>query len=531
MSQDPARPPGDEPSRWEELLRSMLGPQAAEEAIRAMRASGLDPEAMSAAAGLPADRNQLMLMITQMQQLLAAGGGGPVNWDLAQSLARQTAFAGGDPAVTAAQAEQVRSALQVADLWLDAATELGPAGGGAHAWSRGEWVERTLPTWKRLSEPVAASVAQALVDTVTAQAEHMPPEIRAMAEQMGAAQGMLRQLGGAVFGMQLGQAVGTLAREAFGSTDTGLPLVEEPLAALVPANVAEFTEGLDAPADEVRHFLAVREVAHTRLFAQVPWLRAHLLGIVEAYAREITIDTDAMEEAVRGIDPTNPEQLREAISGGVFALEHSPAQQAALLRLETALAVVEGWVEEVTAQAVAPHLPHAVALREMLRRRRATDGPAEQTFAGLVGLELRPRRLREAATLWASLGADRGIAERDALWSHPDLMPTPEELDDPRAFVATRQAARAAEQDVDDALAALLAGTLPEADDDADAQEGRAAGEQNPDEADADARQERAAEEPSAGDGGDDAGPDALQDPPDEEGPTGGDDGDPAPSR
>jgi putative hydrolase len=262
--------------------------------------------------------------------------------------------------------------------------------------------------------------------------------------------------------MQVGQAVGTLAREAFGPADTGLPLVEEPTTALVPANVADFSEGLDAPAEEVRLFLSVREVAHARLYAHVPWLRAHLLGIVESYAREITIDTEAMEEAVRGIDPTNPEQLREAFSGGVFALEQSPAQQAALVRLETALALVEGWVEEVTAQAVAPHLPHAVPLREMLRRRRATGGPAEQTFATLVGLELRPRRLREAAALWAALGSERGTAERDALWSHPDLMPTPEELDDPKGFVAARRAARAAEEDVDAALAALLNGTLPE---------------------------------------------------------------------
>jgi hypothetical protein len=70
------------------------------------------------------------------------------------------------------------------------------------------------------------------------------------------------------------------------------------------------------------------------------------------------------------------------------------------------------------------------------RRRRATGGPAERTFATLVGLELRPRRLREATTLWQSLtdGA-RGIEGRDALWAHPDLLPTADDLDDPAVFV------------------------------------------------------------------------------------------------
>lgn len=455
MSQDPAAS-GDDARRWEELLRSIVGPEAAEEAMRAMRASGLDPDAMAKAAGLPPDQNQMMAMMAQMQSLLATGGDEPVNWRVVEDVARQTVRAAGTEPVTAAEAGRVREALQVADLWLDTATELGPAGGRQEAWDREAWVVQTLPVWKLLSEPVATNVARAVADVVAQQTQQLPPEMQGLMGQLGPAGGMLRRLGGAVFGMQLGQAVGTLAAEVFGPADTGLPLVEGAHSALVPANVAAFADGLDAPAEEVRLFLAVREVAHARLFAHVPWLRSHLLGAVAAYAREIAIDTAAIEEAVRSVDPTNPEELREAFSGGVFAIEHTPAQKAALVRLETALALVEGWVEEVTAQAVAPHLPHAVPLREMVRRRRATGGPAEQTFATLVGLELRPRRIREAATLWSGLGIARGTAERDALWSHPDLMPTEEELDDPTSFVARRDAAAAAEEDVDAALAAIL---------------------------------------------------------------------------
>ncbi|WP_127571350.1 zinc-dependent metalloprotease [Georgenia faecalis] len=457
MSEVPGRH-GDANEGWEALLRSMMGPEAAEEAMRAMRESGLDPDAMARAAGLPQDPAQLAMMLAQMQQVLAAGGDAPVNWSLAHDVAHQVVRAAGDPTVSAAQSAEVTSALQVADLWLDAATELGPSGGFKRAWSRTDWVEQTLPTWKRLAEPVASSVVAALESTLTDRAGEL--ELSELGQpfgvEMGSAGGVIRQLGGAVFGMQVGQAVGTLAGEAFGASDTGLPLVEGPDCALVPANVAAFSEGLDAPPEEVRLFLAVREVAHARLFAHVPWLRSHLLGTVEAYAREITIDTEAMEEAVRSIDPSDPESLREALSGGVFALEQSPAQKAALVRLETALALVEGWVEEVSAQAVAAHLPHAVPLREMVRRRRAAGGPAEQTFATLVGLELRPRRLREAATLWESLGRQRGPEARDALWSHPDLMPSAEELDDPQGFVSGRDAAAAADEEVDAALASLL---------------------------------------------------------------------------
>jgi hypothetical protein len=109
-------------------------------------------------------------------------------------------------------------------------------------------------------------------------------------------------------------------------------------------------------------------------------------------------------------------------------------------------------VDEVTATAALPHLPHAVALREMIRRRRAAGGPAEQTFATLVGLELRPRRSRDAAALWAQIARAGGSGARDAVWDHPDLLPTAEDLDDPAGYAARRAESEDAHADVDRAL-------------------------------------------------------------------------------
>jgi hypothetical protein len=79
-------------------------------------------------------------------------------------------------------------------------------------------------------------------------------------------------------------------------------------------------------------------------------------------------------------------------------------------------------------------MPSAGKLQEAVRRRRAAGGPAEQTFAALVGLELRPRRLRDASTLWGSLRSRQGQQARDAVWAHHVLLPTPADLDDPLGF-------------------------------------------------------------------------------------------------
>ena len=143
-----------------------------------------------------------------------------------------------------------------------------------------------------------------------------------------------------------------------------------------------------------------------------------------------------LQEAIPDVDITNPEALQEALSGeGLFRPEDTPAQKAALSRLETALALVEGWVATVVSAAARERLTHADALAEAIRRRRATGGPAERTFATLVGLELRPRRLREAATIWQGLTEARGIDGRDALWAHPDLLPAADDLENPDSFV------------------------------------------------------------------------------------------------
>jgi putative hydrolase len=192
------------------------------------------------------------------------------------------------------------------------------------------------------------------------------------------------------------------------------------------------------PIDEVRLYLALRECAHQRLFAHVPWLRTRLFGAVEDYARGIVVDPSRLEEVMRSVDPANPEAIQDALQSGMFEPEDTPAQKAALARLETLLALVEGWVDAVVTDA-AHALPSADALRETVRRARATGGPAEQTFATLVGLELRPRRLRDAAQLWTELATARGVDGRDAVWAHAELLPTAEDLDDPAGFASREE--------------------------------------------------------------------------------------------
>ncbi|MGI8530815.1 MAG: zinc-dependent metalloprotease [Geodermatophilaceae bacterium] len=384
--------------------------------------SGKEP-ARSGGFGIPDDIMSKVPLFAELQKLMSWQGG-PVNWDLA----RQTAISqvgGGHVPVSADERRAVEEAVRLADLWLDPVTTLPSGVAQVDAWSRVEWIEKTLPVWSQLCDPVASRV-------VAAMSQALPTEAQQMAGPM---MGLLGQFGGMMFGAQVGQGLSSLAAEVLSSTDVGLPLAPAGTAVLLPQNVAVFGSGLDRPADEVRLFLALREAAHQRLFGHVPWLRQRLLDTVDAYARGINVDSEAINEAMLQIDPGNPESIQQALGGGMFQPQDSPEQTLALARLETLLALIEGWVDHVVALATEGRLPGAVALRETIRRRRASGGPAEQTFATLVGLELRPRRLREASMLWSLLAEQRDSAGRDALWAQVDLLPTSEDLDDPQAFV------------------------------------------------------------------------------------------------
>ena len=460
MSDHPQQGPDnpDEPDETDfaALLASLLGSADNPEVTKALAAMGfdkMDPASMS-------------IMGAQLKSMFSGGDADPFNVELATDVARKSVAAEGDSVVGAVARREVEQAVEVAHLWIDAVTDLPAPSGAVHAWSRAEWVDQTMPMWQQLVEPVAAGVSTAVVAAMRSQMGQlgsgedlgsipgMPAGLDPSA-LMGQVEPMLARMSATMFGVQVGQAVGALAGTLVSGTDVGLPLVPGHGVALLPANIEAFAEGLEVDLAEVRLYLAVREAARVRLFAEVAWLGPQLVAAVQAYARDISIDTDGIESALQSIDPSDPDAMQAALSNSLFTPEPSPAQRAALVKLETYLALVEGWVAVVADRATRKHLPHPAALDEAVRRQRASAGPAGQVFSQLVGLELHPRRLRDAANLWAALESRGGATSRDSAWAHPDVAPTAADLDDPLGYV-DRFMSRGARDEMDDALDALL---------------------------------------------------------------------------
>lgn len=406
----------------------------------------------------PGDNNDMAAMFESMASALRnSSSNSSVNWESARASANEAIKNAGDPNISADANSQVEQSSSLADLWLNDVTLFPSLGLSCTTLTRSEWISSTFDSWKAIVEPVADGVAGAMsglmpteipegqIDIPEELLSALPPEMADQVKSMlGSADfkqiasqmmSLAKSMGATMFGTQFGQALGSMATEVLSSTDIGIPLSTPARPALIAANVDSFINGLSLDANEARLYVALREHALTRLFTAAPWVQSQMLASLGTYARGVHVDTARIEAVIQDIDPTNPNSLNELLGGNLFEADQSPEQRAALDRLEVLLALIEGWVTVVVTQAVANRLPSAGALEETFRRRRASGGPAEKLFGGLVGLEIRPRRIREAIALWQHISATYGNDKRDNLWAHPDLLPSASDLENPQGFM------------------------------------------------------------------------------------------------
>ena len=400
-------------------------------------------------AGQPFDMNNLGAMFTQFGNMLQqAQNEGPLPWSTVMQVARQGL--GTDPSVSDSEKRGAQAAMELADTWLDAAVTFPASSTPVQVWSRTEWLVETGPVWQQAITPIAVTMSERMATMMPGAGDlkglesQLPEQLKDMLpggitpdmmSMLAPMLGMVTQLGATAFAYQLGQALSALSNEVVCSSDVGIPLAPQGVRALVPRNIEQFAEGLGIDSRDIMLYFALRESAHQRLFDHVPWLRSRLMSAVEEYARYMDVNMNMLGEKFSGVDMTNPEALQEIMASGVLEPEDTPEQRAAISRLETLLALIEGWVDDVVTEAVEGRLASLPQLRETMGRRRATGGPAELTFSTLVGMQLRPRSFREAHTVFAALRSRDGIAQREALWAHPDLLPNAEDLQDPLGFL------------------------------------------------------------------------------------------------
>lgn len=361
-------------------------------------------------------------------------------------------------------ARKADEAIGIANTWIEAHTQFPATVTNADvAWSRKDWIDQSITGWQKLVEPLAIGMVEALGKVL----KEMGPQFEDQganfqSEEFAALIGsnqipnfgvegflpVMRSFMGQLIATQLGQSIGTLAMGLTSSQDAAVPLFERSGAHLIPQNIALWGEGLAIAEQEITIYIALREVAAQRLFTHTPWLSEYIRGLIQSYGNGITVDINSIqrqaENAINSgeLDINNPESITMAINQGMFQPEQSPAQAAALAKLETTFALIEGWIDHVASLAATDRLPSLSALQESYRRSRVESAPTQQLFAMLLGLQISPRTIRECSHFWNAIyelsgAANGGVLIRDHRWEDSALLPSASDLADPAGFLAS----------------------------------------------------------------------------------------------
>jgi coenzyme F420 biosynthesis associated uncharacterized protein len=245
---------------------------------------------------------------------------------------------------------------------------------------------------------------------------------------------------GALLSTEIGVVLGYLGQRVLGQYE--LVLLDEAVAERPPRllfvlpNLAQVTRSFEADEREFMTWVALHEVTHAVQFASVPWLHAHLAGLVkELLARaEVRIDTPRKLRV-----PTRDEirQLLAALrEGDLVSIVTTSGERDTLDRVQAVMAVVEGHAEHVM-DAVAPDLvPSLDRLRTGIDRRRRSQSGLSRLVARLLGLDLKLRQYEQGKRFCDAVVRQGGVAALHHVFSAPEALPSLAELEDPRSWLA-----------------------------------------------------------------------------------------------
>ncbi|MGH9129605.1 MAG: zinc-dependent metalloprotease [Acidimicrobiales bacterium] len=387
------------------------------------------------------DNNPLEHLLGDLLKLMSTNA--PVQWDLARQLAHTVASDGqAEQNVDPVERIRLEELARVAELHVSDATGLSTSTTGGLvtvvALSRSEWAWRTLDAWRPLFESLASALHPATKDEAPA------PEDLGGSGFAGLMGSLGQVMGPTLLGLQVGSALGHLARRAMGNYVLPIPRPSSDELAFVPSNITSFADNWSVPADDVRLWACLTELAHHAVLG-LPHVRRRLEELLRTYVGGFRPNASALEELLGGLDPSDPTAIQAAMGdptallGGQETLlggQETPEQAVVAGQIEALVVVLEGYVDHVTDLVGSRLISSYGSLAEAMRRQRVDRDSGEAMIEHLLGVEMSQARFDRGAAF------ARGVIERAGadglarLWESESTLPTPAEIEAPGLWLA-----------------------------------------------------------------------------------------------
>src|SRR5919199_1477153 len=266
---------------------------------------------------------------------------------------------------------------------------------------RAEWADVNLDSLAALLAPVTERLSERLGAT-------------------GAFAGPLRAVTGATLAAESGLVIGYLSQRVLGQYEVSLLDLEQPPRLLfVEPNLGKAIHELSVDRDSFLGWIVLHELTHVFEFSGVAWLRAHLAGLMRDYMRTVEV---RFERGAAGGLPSLPDpgqivqQFRE---GGLVALVQTREQRRLMTRIQSTMAVIEGYSEHVMDAVGARVLPAYAGLREAMERRRRSRSYPERVLQRLLGFDLKMRQYEEGKAFCDGVVERGGIDTLNRVWDGP----------------------------------------------------------------------------------------------------------------
>jgi coenzyme F420 biosynthesis associated uncharacterized protein len=337
-----------------------------------------------------------------------------VDWGVAAATARRLTRPG--PEVSAAEAADV-----VGELREDAAIARGHVAGvtGLDAPAAGArvlvvdrpgWIDANLAMLRGMLEPV--------VERLT---ERRQPSA------------LVASVGSKVTGAEAGGLLAMLAGKVLGQYD--IAPGGEPRLLLVAPNLVAVERELGVVPADFRLWVCLHEETHRVQFTAVPWLRDHVLGEAQGLAADLLPDASSLSQRLEDLVRAVPEVLRGE-GGSLAEVLATPEQRERLARLTAVMSLLEGHAD-VVMDDVGPQVVASVKqIRERFQARRAGRGGVDRLLRRLLGLEAKMRQYRDGARFVRAAVEAVGMDGFNQVWTSPETLPLPAEIEDPQAWLA-----------------------------------------------------------------------------------------------